>query len=61
MKERRVVKQGTYAFPKFKLGDKVIAPDGDETEVDYIVYDSGSHWYYLTNGTVYGEHDLQLI
>ncbi len=58
MRERRIIKKGAYNLPKFRRGDTVMTPDGEETEVDFIEYDKGTHWYFLTNGTVYGEHDL---
>ena len=61
MRERRLVKQGAYDLPKFRIGNSVMTPAGDETEVDFIEYDKGAHWYYLTNGTVFGEHELVSI
>ena len=61
MRERRLIKQGAYDLPKFRRGDTVMTPAGNATEVDFIEYDKGTHWYYLTNGTVFGEHELVSI
>ena len=61
MRTRRLVKKGAYALPKFRIGNTVKTPMGEETVVASIDYESGTHWYITHDREVWAEHELQKI
>lgn len=45
-----------YKYPKFKRGDKVLSPDGEDT-VKEVQYTDGSHWYELVKSNGFFRED----
>lgn len=54
------MKRRTYSPPKFKKGQQVKLPNGEEKPISFITYLMGTHWYEIER-TSYAENEIKAI
>ena len=53
MRQRKIIKKkGNYDLPLFRVGHTATTKyDGVARTVQSLYYDSGKHWYFMTDGS----------
>jgi hypothetical protein len=53
MRQRKIIRSdGTFDLPKFRVGSSAITKyDGVERTVQSLYFDTGKHWYFMTDGS----------